>query len=103
MVRLADLEDLPRPGSGGFPTLQAFRESPAMQPLDSWPMDVVEQFLFEHGAKSEFIEQYGHLDLDRLRWTLEQLPASEFAQVTWTLKSLGGRVVECERAPGLHL
>jgi hypothetical protein len=42
------------------------------------PDDVLEQFVFDHGTKWEFQEQYGDLlDLHALRWRQLALPASE--------------------------
>ena len=39
--------------------------------------DVLEQFVFDHGTKWEFQEQYGDLDLHTVRWQQLALPASE--------------------------
>lgn len=47
-----------------------------------WPDPVVEQFLFDHGAKHEFLDQYGHLELEDLTWTVEALPASVLVDAT---------------------
>jgi hypothetical protein len=101
MVRLADLEHLSRAGDSGA-SWQRFTEHPMVRELD-WPDDVVWQFLFEHGTEPEFLDQYGHLALDTLSWTLDEVPATEFARVTWTVDRLGGRVEECEREPERHI
>lgn len=47
-----------------------------------WPEPVIEQFLYNHGDKGEFLEQYGELDLSVLRWSLEEVPASELDACT---------------------
>jgi hypothetical protein len=41
------------------------------------PRDVLEQFVFDHGTKDEFQQQYGHLDLHALRWDLLSIRAEE--------------------------
>lgn len=41
------------------------------------PDDVLEQFVFDHGTKGEFQEQYGGLDLHAVHWQQLALPASE--------------------------
>lgn len=41
------------------------------------PDDVLEQFVFDHGTKREFQEQYGDVDLHAVRWRQLALPASE--------------------------
>ena len=41
------------------------------------PADVLEQFVFDHGTKEEFQRQYGHLDLNALRWVLSSIPAED--------------------------
>jgi hypothetical protein len=92
MVRLADLR---QPDEIGAPW-EDFIGRASVRDLD-WPHDVVEQFLFAHAANPAFQCQYGHLALERLSWTLDELAASEFARVTWTVNSLGGRVEDCER------
>lgn len=47
-----------------------------------WPIPVVEQFLFDHGHKSEFIKQYGHLELNRIVWELRSVKASELVSAS---------------------
>ena len=75
MLHLADLAHLARPGSGNA-NLDVF-EGECQRLGLAWPRLVVEQFLFDHGDKPEFLEQYGHLDLLHLHWTLRKLPARE--------------------------
>lgn len=43
----------------------------------SMPDDVLAQFVFDHGTKDHFQHQYGHLDLNAVRWKEFTLPASE--------------------------
>jgi hypothetical protein len=100
-VHLSDLAHLPRPGDAGE-SWQGFIECPLVRGLN-WPKDVVEQFLFDHGTNPDFLDQYGHLSLETLNWPLEELPATEFARVTWTVDRLGARVEECESSPEGHI
>jgi hypothetical protein len=81
VLTLTDLEDLPRPGGGSLDPRPGFFGDTRVRSL-GWPESVVEQFLFDHGANPAFVGQYGHLALDHLSWTLETLPAAEFARVT---------------------
>jgi hypothetical protein len=78
-MRLADLQDLRRPGDGAFhdDLWPIFLADARIRGL-RWPTPVVEQFLFEHGSKAEFLTQYGHLELETLRWDLRDVAASEF-------------------------
>ncbi len=41
------------------------------------PADVLEQFVFDHGTKHEFQQQYGHLDLHALHWECQPIRAEE--------------------------
>jgi hypothetical protein len=79
-VRLSDLSDLPRPGSPGA-DLDGFVAACRLRGVDR-PADVVQQFLFDHGTNDEFIEQYGHLDLRAIHWSLEAMPAAELIGAT---------------------
>jgi hypothetical protein len=47
-----------------------------------WPSLVIDQFLFDHGDKDEFLDQYGHLNLERLRWDLRSVRAKELIRST---------------------
>ena len=40
------------------------------------PDDVLEQFCSDHATKAEFQEQYGHLDLSRVKWERRSVPAA---------------------------
>lgn len=96
MLRLADLNDLARPGSGaedlGFFDVECRRRG-----LD-WPSPVIERFLFDHGTKSQFQEQYGDLDLVMLRWQFRSLLAGELVDCTYD-EDLGGRVQSVSARP----
>jgi hypothetical protein len=41
------------------------------------PDDVLEQFVFDHGTKHEFQQQYGDVDLHAVRWQLSLLTAGD--------------------------
>lgn len=66
MVSLDDLTDLPRPGTEGANFLNFAFECEKRGIW--WPLDVVKQFLFDHGGSPEFLEHYSHLDLSSIRW-----------------------------------
>lgn len=82
-MRLSDLRDLPRPGEGNLHD-DAWREflADTRVRLLRWPDSVIEQLLFDHGTKSEFLKQYGHLDLETVSWHLRSLTAAEFLYLT---------------------
>jgi hypothetical protein len=80
MLSLADLAHLPRSGSGKDDR-EFFHSECRRLGLD-WPPGVVDQLLFDHGAKDEFLEQYRHLNLLRLRWELRSVRASELILCT---------------------
>lgn len=46
------------------------------------PVDVLEQFVYDHGLNEIFQEQYGQIDLQLLRWECEQRPARELIQAS---------------------
>jgi hypothetical protein len=78
-MHLIDLNDLARPGDGRprDEVWATFVEDARIKGL-GWPELVVQQFLFDHGMKDEFLRQYGHLDLETLRWDTRDLVADEF-------------------------
>jgi hypothetical protein len=80
VLSLADLAHLPRPGSGKDD--REFFHSECKRLGLEWPPSVIDQLLFEHGDKDEFLEQYGHLNLLRLRWELRSVRASELIPCT---------------------
>jgi len=41
------------------------------------PEDVLEQFVFDHGTKDDFQQQYGHMDLHAMRWDLLSIRGDE--------------------------
>jgi hypothetical protein len=77
-LHLIVIQPLPRPGSAVDPDIchRLFFESPKVTAL-KWPVEAVEQFLFDHGSKPEFLEQYGHLNLRALTCDRESLGAQE--------------------------
>lgn len=48
-----------------------------------WPSLAIQQFLYDHGTKGEFLEQYGHLNLLSLRWELVTITALELLGCTY--------------------
>ncbi|MGW2282651.1 hypothetical protein [Streptomyces sp. NPDC001770] len=45
-----------------------------------WPGDVLEQFLFEHGDNTAFIDDYNSIDLRDSTWQLETIPAAHLTR-----------------------
>jgi hypothetical protein len=96
VLYLADLVHLARPGSRNA-DLAVFEGECQRRGL-IWPRLVVEQFLFDHGDKPEFLEQYGHLDLSDLHWTLRTLPASTLLGCSY-YDEFGDRVRSVAESP----
>ncbi|MFG2058499.1 hypothetical protein ACGFI9_31190 [Micromonospora sp. NPDC048930] len=46
-----------------------------------WPDDVVRQWLYDHGGHLEFLRDYEDLDLERIRWSLEDVPVAELESI----------------------
>jgi hypothetical protein len=69
-MKFADLLKLPFDVSGISPDALAAA-------LPDTPADIREQLFKEHGRNDYFQMQYGHLDLLRINWKAEQLPASD--------------------------
>lgn len=80
MVTLNDLRRVPRPGNDGadLVTFDQLLKARGVR----WPISVVEQLLFDHGDKDEFLEQYGHLELNRIVWELRSVKASELVRAS---------------------
>lgn len=79
-LRLSDLAYLSRPAFG-HGDRAAFEDECLRRGLE-WPPLAVEQFLFDHGNKQQFISQYNHLDLLAIRWELRRFPAEILATTT---------------------
>lgn len=60
--------------------MPAFCASDCVLELE-WPDDVTEQWLYDHSGNEAFLEDYGGVDLRRIRWALEVLPAMEIAEM----------------------
>jgi hypothetical protein len=43
---------------------------------------VVQQFLFDHGKNADFLDQYGHLELETVEWSLDALAGGEFQEAS---------------------
>jgi hypothetical protein len=79
-VRLADLVATPRPGWTGAGTFDEFRELSVIRQL-SWPDEVVQDWLWEHGRNDAFLTDYGNLDLEALEWTVEEIETAELVEM----------------------
>ena len=75
-VNLADLSDLAVSCRENSMRFEGFRQDALVSSL-GWPDDVVEQFLYDHADNIGFLHDYGYLDLSRIRWNVEVIPAEE--------------------------
>lgn len=71
-MKFSDLLSLPYDVSGRRIQIDAIERA-----LPSMPRDVVEQVFVEHGRNSDFQQQYGDIQLYKLKWTLTELSARE--------------------------
>ncbi|MFD7900571.1 hypothetical protein [Streptomyces sp. NPDC059743] len=76
-MKLTDLGPLTAHRRDGALSFDRFRADPALTVL-RWPDDVLEQFLFDHGDNTAFINDYGTIDLRDITWRLETIPAADF-------------------------
>lgn len=56
---------------------EEFRTSDIVIEL-GWPDDVAEQWLYDHAGNSSFLEDYGSVNLTRIRWDVETIPHEAF-------------------------
>ena len=72
------LADLQRPHvlaqRRGYGSLERFAAIPEVTAL-GWPLDVVEQWLWDFLDLWEFVEDYSSVDLAGLTWQMKDLPA----------------------------
>jgi hypothetical protein len=64
---------------GGL-SFDRFRVDPALTLLQ-WPDDVLRQFLFDHGDNASFVRDYDSIDLCKITWRLETIPAADFCEM----------------------
>ncbi|MEV6204777.1 hypothetical protein AB0M64_33115 [Streptomyces sp. NPDC051771] len=76
VLRLADIAHLALQDLSSM-SLEEFCAQPLISPL-GWPVDVLDQFLYEHGAWEPFHQDYGHLDLSQISWTEQVIATNEF-------------------------
>ncbi|MER7812938.1 hypothetical protein [Streptomyces sp900116325] len=76
-MKLTDLGPLTARRRDGALSFDRFRADPALTVL-RWPDDVLEQFLFDHGDNTAFINDYGTIDLRDITWRLDTIPAADF-------------------------
>lgn len=67
-------------GNDGYASFEDSLQLPIMECL-SWPTEVIEQLLWDHGSSGHFIQYYGNIDLERVQWTCEDVTAMELAEV----------------------
>lgn len=84
--------------TGEVTTLAAFASIPEIEAL-GWPLDVVDQWLYEHLPLDEFLCEYVAVDLSRVRWSREEL-STEVLEVVPTGK--GGADYLAQEAPDYH-
>lgn len=77
MADFADIAQTCRESVFGF---EAFRQDAIVMEL-RWPDDVLEQWLYDHADKGAFLEDYGRVDLSRLRWDVEVVSTDELAKM----------------------
>ena len=70
----------------------------ALEPFT--PRDVLEEFVSAHGAKDEFLEQYGNLQLESLSWRRQSLQASSIAEASVVSDFAAWRDSVARRASG---
>lgn len=75
-MRFSDLLDLPFDAGTGAIDIRSILDA-----APNVPESVAQQFLADHGRKSEFQEHYAHLDLGQLVWSLESHSAADLARV----------------------
>ncbi|MFI5734963.1 hypothetical protein ACIA49_32925 [Kribbella sp. NPDC051587] len=75
-MQLAELSGLSLARERGVP-LVSFCADPVIRSLN-WPADVVEQWLYDHGGKAAFLQDYGGLDLSSIVWDVEIVPLEAF-------------------------
>ncbi|MEU4655007.1 hypothetical protein AB0G32_13900 [Streptomyces sp. NPDC023723] len=76
-MNLNDLSSLMERRQDGGRSFELFRTDPALANL-RWPDDVLRDFLFEHGDHGPFVDDYGHLELSAITWTLQTIPTVNF-------------------------
>ncbi|MFF0198859.1 hypothetical protein ACFYT5_38760 [Streptomyces anulatus] len=76
-MNLTDLRPLMARRRDGALSFDRFRTDPTVAAL-RWPDDVLEQFLFDHGDNTAFINDYNPIDLHAITWQLEIIPAAHF-------------------------
>lgn len=65
---------------GGRPDFEQFLAEPVVSALD-WPAPVLEDWLWDHGNYWPFLDAYGHIDLETVAWTREELPTEAFLTI----------------------
>jgi hypothetical protein len=76
-MNLIDISSLMERRQDGRLSFERVRAAPALAALQ-WPDDVLRDFICEHGDHGPFADDYGHLDLSAITWTLETIPTVDF-------------------------
>ncbi|MFC8863254.1 hypothetical protein [[Kitasatospora] papulosa] len=72
----------------GALSFERFRTDPTVAVL-RWPDDVLEQFLFDHGDNTAFVDDYNTIDLHTITWRLETIQAADFPSMPTGVSDAG--------------
>lgn len=80
VTRLSDLADLATDAVETGAGMPAFLDDQRVRAL-RWPIDVVEQWLYDHAPTRTFEADYGHIDLEGIEWSVQVISATTLAKV----------------------
>lgn len=80
-LHLKDLEDSVRAARDRGLCPHDFRNDPAVSTLRHWPVDVIEQWIFDHAGNDSFEADYGHIDLISVGWSLEAVTLDDLMTI----------------------
>lgn len=73
-IHLPDLVEAARAARDSPAGLSTFLGDRDTEGLRHWPDDVVGQWLYDHAGHQAFHDDYGHLDLTTVAWSVEVVP-----------------------------
>lgn len=79
-VNLADFSDLAVSCRESSMCFEGFRQKPQVSSL-GWPDDVLEQFLYDHADNTGFLNDYGDIDLSKIKWDVEIIPVEDLIKM----------------------